>query len=483
MQHKNIDLIPTYLYLGKMSWRRRPASLISYHSPRYDQQNLRALLEDFEGLKYVFVQWVDFMGQLRTRCLPIADFTKLIQAGDAFAISYGNLGTLQNDHLTSVCVPVGSIYVEPDIYLDSLRPMQSHGPIQDAATVMAGFVEESGDRHKLCPRSALQTTLDIFNNEHHVWFLVGFEIEITFCKRVASDGGTTFDPLDTVHAWSTFSDQQYMDGMPLMLHIASTLKEIGIDVSQVHSEAGPGQYEFVLPPLPPVHAVDTLYQARQCITQMAAVHGLRATCHAQPFPGIGTAAHAHISLNSTSRRTEDLEERFQPYFVSGIITHFPALCAFMLPQAVSYNRVVDDSWTSGTWIAWGTQNREVPVRKSGQLRWELRCLDGFANMYLALHAIFSAALWAVGRGTPLMQGDCTRNPSQMSEEERTNLGIVSKLPASIDKALEAAEKEVALEGIMSKSILKHYLAMKKEEQKMLGEMDEGERRIWLMERY
>lgn len=467
--------------IRKMSWRARPSSVISYESPRYDPQNLRALLEDFPNTHFVFVQWIDFLGQLRTRCLPIDEFTKLIKSGDAFAISTGNLGTLQNDHLTPVVTPIGSIFVEPDVYLDSLRPMQSYGPVKDAATVMAGFVDDAGARLKLCPRGALQITIDVLNSEHRVWLLVGFEIEITFCRRI--DEHADFQPLDTNHAWSTLSHEQYMDGIPLMLHITSALKEVGIEVTQVHSEAGAGQYEFVLPPLPPVHSVDTLYQARQCIMQMAATHGLRATCHAQPFPGIGTAAHAHVSFNSTSRRTEDLEERFQPHFIAGILTHLPSICALTMPQAVSYNRVLDDSWTSGTFVAWGTQNREVPLRKSGQLRWELRCLDGFANMYLALHAVLSAGLRGVRESLPLEMKDCTRNPSQLSAEERQELGILKKLPPSIDEAVNAAEEDKELEGIMNDGILKHYLTMKKKEQKMLDAMEEGERRIWLMERY
>ena len=467
-----------------MSWRPPSiASQISFQSPRYDQQNLKALQQDFPDTKFVFIQWIDFMGQMRTRCLPIEEFTKLIRSGDAFAISKGNLGTLQNDHLSSVCDPVGSIYVEPDVYLDSLRPMQSYGPVKDSATVMAGLVDADGERLQLCPRGALQRTVDAFNSEYRVWFLIGFEIEITFCKRTQSDNGLDFAPLDTTHAWSTFSPEQYIDAMPLMLHITSTLREIGIEVSQVHSESGAGQYEFVLPPLPPVYAVDTLYQARQCIMQIAAIHGLRATCHAQPFPGIGTAAHAHISFNSTARRTEDLEENFQPHFIAGVLAHLPSLCVLTMPQPVSYNRVADDSWTSGTWIAWGTQNREVPVRKSGQLRWEMRCLDGFANMYLALHGILAAGLRGVRDGMALEMKDCAWNPSGLSDERREELEIKEKLPRSIGIAVSNAKKDEALDGVMSEGILKHYLAMKKDEQKMLEAMQEAERRIWLVERY
>ena len=85
------------------------------------------------------------------------------------------------------------------------------------------------------------------------------------------------------------------------MEIADALQSIGIQIQAMHPESAPGQYEFILPPLPPVEAVDTLYQARQCIAMVAEQHGLRATLHPVPFPDAGgSGAHAHISLNPSS---------------------------------------------------------------------------------------------------------------------------------------------------------------------------------------
>jgi len=124
--------------------------------------------------------------------------------------------------------------------------------------------------------------------------------------------------------------------------------------------------------------------------QIAAKNGLRATLHPQPFPGVGTAAHAHISLVSP-----DLEKQF---FVGGVLKHLPAICAFSMPEAESYDRVKDDQWTGGTWVAWGTQNRETPLRRVENGRWEVRCVDGFANMYLAVGAVVAAGLLGLKEG-------------------------------------------------------------------------------------
>jgi glutamine synthetase len=369
-----------------------------------DEKTFVSFIEKHPEVRFIFVQWLDYLGQMRTRCLPTAQFLKLIQKKQAIRISNGNLGTLQNDHMTPVCDPVGTICVSFDFWLPSLRLMQRVGLIKTAATVMGKICEESGAPHELSPREWLGVQILRFREEFMVDFLVGFEIEITFCKR-NKDNPDLFEPLDSTHAWGTFTDEQYTESIPLMLIITTALQEMGIEVTTMHSEAGAGQYEFVLPPLAPIPAIDTLIQAKQCIMQIATTRGLRATCHPTPFPGIGTAAHAHISFNRDGNQMEALEW-MEKSFMAAILEHLPGLCAFTMPQAASYGRVIDDSWTGGTWIAWGEQNREVPLRRSGYIQWEVRCLDGFANMYLAIYAIMAVGLYGMRKKMEMKLKDC-----------------------------------------------------------------------------
>jgi glutamine synthetase len=291
-------------------------------------------------------------------------------------------------------------------------------------TLMASFEEDDGRAVKLCPRSLLSEVVSSIQTGFNLNFLVGFEIEITFCRRLADNSETLFEPLDD-HAWSTFTDQQYVDSFPLIMAIANALEDIGIQIEQTHSEAGAGQYEFVLPPLPPIQAVDTLVQARQCIQHVAATNSLRATCHAQPFPGLGTACHANISFHAIDGH-EGLEKQ-QMHFMAFVLAHLPGLCAFTMPQAASYARVADDSWTSGSWVAWGTQNRETPLRRTAAVdgstaRWEFRCLDGMGNMYLALYVILRAGLQGLTDGTEMGLRDC-QSKSQLHPGTTLNLQL------------------------------------------------------------
>jgi len=353
----------------------------------YDVQVFEKFKTENPSIEFVYVEWLDYMATMRVRIVPFAEFERLIKTGSRIGISRGNTGTLQNDGTTPAVNTTGQVYIEPD--LTTLRRTHKKDPLV-SATVLAFWRDEEGRPIEGCPRRGLQILLDDLSTTHSTSLLVGFEIEVTFLSRNPNDPTNPYSALTKTHAWGTLTPEQWLQ-LPFLAEIATSLADIGIPIQQFHAEAGAGQYEFVLPPLPPLAAVDTLVQARQVIAQIAATHNLRATLHPQPFSGIGTAAHAHISLSSPDKELA--------FFVGGVLKHLEAICAFSLPEAVSYDRVVDDSWTGGTWIAWGTQNRETPLRRVNRGRWEVRCLDGMANMYLAMAAIVGAGLLGLKAGS------------------------------------------------------------------------------------
>ncbi|KAF2702631.1 developmental protein-like protein fluG [Pleomassaria siparia CBS 279.74] len=438
----------------------------------YEIQYFDDFMKQHSDIKFVYVQWLDYMATVRARIIPIKEFERMVREGDRIGISQGNTGTLQNDSITPAVNPVGQIYVEPD--LRSLRRTHRKEPVP-SATVLCFWRNEAGRPIRECPRASLEALISDLQYKHGINLLCGFEIEITFLARNASNKEQPYAPLTHNHAWGTLTPEQWLQ-LPLLTDIATGLQDIGIDVQQFHAESGPGQFEFVLGPQPPLTAVDTLIQARQVITQIASLHDLRATLHPQVFPGVGTAAHAHISINPPDK---DME-----FFVAGVLWHLPAICAFAMPEASSYTRVTDNSWTGGTWLAWGTQNRETPLRRVKDGRWEVRSLDGFANMYFALGAIIASGLLGLkGQVSELMEKDCPYNPALLTEEQRTSYGITSKMPSSVEEALERLGKDEELTEVLAEGLVSDYLAMKQSEQKMLGNMSEAERRVWLIERY
>ncbi|KAF2747570.1 glutamine synthetase/guanido kinase [Sporormia fimetaria CBS 119925] len=496
--------------------------------PKAPQIYETKLFEDFmktnPNIKFFYIQWLDYMATTRARVIPVKEFERLIRAGDRIGISKGNMGTLQDDTLTSLANPVGQIYVEPD--LRSLRPTHPRDPLP-AATVLSYWRDEEGHPLPSCPRTNLEVVLNDLQFNHGISLRCGFEIEVTFLKSDKSNTGNPA-PLTTNHAWGSHTPQDWLC-LSILAEITDSLSDIGIEVQQFHSESGPGQYEFVLAPQPALRAVDALIQARQVVSQIAALHDLRATLHPKPLgdTGAGTAAHVHISLDDAHKDKE------HAFFVEGVLSHLPALCAFTMPETDSYARVKDDIWTGGTWVAWGTQNRETPLRKVEAGRWEVRCLDGFANMYFALGAIMTAGILGLrsARGgvsspppavippptiaspppagyplpppsarsaspppriatpdfpsTPLslLPQDVRVNPSQLSQEERLQYGITQALPRSLESALSALETDMELREALPRGLVEDYLVMKGAEMEMLGKMEDGERRAWLVDRY
>jgi glutamine synthetase len=299
-----------------------------------------------------------------------------------------------------------------------------------------------------------------------------------FMTTTNTHNGTQYGeiPVSEGHAWSASRALHKADILATVEAIIDTLENSGITIQQFHPESSPGQYEFVTGPLPPLQAVDTLLATREIISTIAANHlpgcPLRATFTPRPYPNAaGTGAHIHISM--TPEVDYDM-------FYAGVLKRLRAITAITYPNALSYDRVRDGIWAGGTWVAWGTQNRETPLRVISESHWEVKCVDGFANTYLALSAILGAGLQGLLNEEQLVIKDCVADPSTLSEGERSALGVREKLPRSLGESM--GELEILCD-VLGKETVECYRAVKKAEGEMLRAVPEGRRRWWFIERY
>ena len=77
----------------------------------------------------------------------------------------------------------------------------------------------------------------------------------------------------------------------------------------------------------------------------------------------GNSAHTHISIHSKHaiKMAEGLSSP-EASFLSSVLTNLPALAALTMPIPASYQRMVDGIWSCGTYVNWGTENREASIR-------------------------------------------------------------------------------------------------------------------------
>lgn len=438
-----------------------------------DAKILDAFLQRHSGIRYLRVYFLDMTATPRVRAVPIQQVKAALENGGeaTLSIAKAGLGMLQNDIPVTGGSPVGVYTLHPDFEALCLGPREGH------AMALGTFKELDGSPVSLCPRTLLKRTLDEASRQG-LAFVLGFEIELLIVRRGGDDKFQTLD-VDG-QAWSVSRVLEHPVVSTVLEEAIEKLADAGIYIETVHPESATGQYEVVLPKAPALEAVDSLIYAREIISATCTAKGYRMTLHPKPFAMMaGTAAHVHLSMSSEGGSAKGV---YEPFY-AGILRHLCAISAFTYSNMVSYERVRDGCWAGGTWVAWGTQNREAPLRKIKDSHWELKSLDGLANPYLAMSAILQAGMSGIASGDKLVLGDCLGDPATLTEARRQELGITTRIPSSIGEALAALQSDEELSGRLGKDLVERYVNTKKAEDELLQGMDDKERRIWIMERY
>lgn len=431
---------------------------------------LGQFLERNPSVKFLRLQWLDYVTSLRLRIIPIKLALDIFHKQKSIGITKAVLGLIHQDSMVPTFLPVGEYELIP--CFEGLRLGERGG----YATVQGEFHEKDGNEVAIDPRSALRRIVQRAKKQD-ISFLVGFELEVVFMTSSIVDGARVYgkDPVSHGHTWSNASALRNPDIMNVIEEILAKLERSEIDLQQFHPESAPGQYEFVTGPLPPLEAVDALLATQDIIYSVAEKHSLKATLAPKPYPmACGTGAHVHISISPEDQH---------PSFYAGILKHLPAIAAFTYSNAVSYDRVQDSVWSGGRYVTWGTQNRETPLRKVEGSHWEVKCMDGLANKYLALAAILGAGLQGMLDKHPMTHKDCASDPALLDVDGRKKLGIEQQLPKDLPDALQRLDKDKVLRNILGEDLVNVYLTVKYAEMEMLDGMQSEERRNFLIERY
>ncbi|KDR79931.1 hypothetical protein GALMADRAFT_242063 [Galerina marginata CBS 339.88] len=424
------------------------------------------------GIGFIRLQWVDLTNTIRFRIMPLSYFQKLLAVKrGGINLAKANFG-LVNLSLTPGFFAMGEYLYVPDIRTLRICPYEpGHASLMGWFQEKAPVQTPSGSPSvavDLCPRTILKNIVDRAEQESQVKFLVGFESEFVLLKS-----SRPIQPIG-IHAFSTSESLRSGDiATKVMNEIAKAVQLSGIELQLYHGEAAPGQYEVVTGPLPPLESADALIHTREIIYNTAALHGLRATFAPRiHMTSTGSSAHAHISVHSSSPssppKTPENMSPLEQSFLAGLMAHLPALPAITLPTSASYKRVGDGVWSGGTYVCWGTENREAPVRLTNPAspasrRFELRFVDGTANPYLALAGIVGAGHAGIRAQSRLGVRDCPgpKSAAEMTEEERRGLGIVKRMPLSWKEGRENILADEEVVGIFGMGMLEKYLSVQK----------------------
>ncbi|EJT97637.1 glutamine synthetase/guanido kinase [Dacryopinax primogenitus] len=436
------------------------------------------------GIKYVRVSWLDYTNNFRFRLMPTSRFIHVARSSNpGINLTMATLGLGQTDMMARGFSGIGEHLYKFD--LSTLRRLPEE-IAKDHASVMGWF--ESKDRsietrNPLCPRSFVERFEKEAKEKFGATMLVGFETEFILLENI--------DPPSPaqIGGWSTsLKHRTGSVAAACCEEIASTIQAAGIELQMFHAESGPGQYEIVTGPLPPLAACDAIVLTRDIMYHVAAKYGLKATLVPKPFlkpkaDYAASATHAHLSIKSDPPApgsnhpdVPNLPADFAS-FMAGVLAHLPAIACFTLSTQPSYARVVDGNWSGGTWVVWGRDNREAPLRLCGGYNGagfnvELKTLDGTANPYLAIGAVIAAGLMGVEKRTTLTQRNALGIVDHMTPAEREKIGAKLRIPRSWEVARETLLHDREFQKVVSMEVVNAWISVKEAEKLLASTYDD-----------
>jgi glutamine synthetase len=246
-----------------------------------------------------------------------------------------------------------------------------------------------------------------------------------------------------------------------MQRLGPALEALEVELSAIHTEAGPGLLELNVAPRPALRAADDAVYLKLAVKEVAASIGLEASFLAKTHPGEeGSSGHVHLSCwqheeNAFSGAGGTLESA-----IAGLLDHLAGASLLLNPTINSYKRLVP-GWFAPINVSWGEENRSCAVRAirgpgADRCRLECRRPGADANPYLAIAALAAAA------GDGIRRDASPPDPVVGDAYAREDL---PPLPASLESAIAAFEADPVLREALGETFSDYYLISRRWELK------------------
>jgi len=297
-------------------------------------------------------------------------------------------------------------------------------------------------------REVLRSALEAMENEGYE-VLAAFEYEIRLRE---ADGA----PLSSGVSYSLTELGRSHELVEVLL---PALDALGVEVTAVHTEAGPGLLEINLEARPALQAADDATFLKFALKDLARSMGLRASFLAKPAPAEeGSSGHIHLSCWQEQRNAFAWEgpPTDQPaalsFSIAGMLEHLASSSLLLNPNINSYKRLVP-GWFAPINVSWGVENRSaalrvIPSATPATCRIECRRPGADANPYLALAALVHSAADGMRREL---------TPPPAVENDAYARADLDMLPSSLEEALRAFEADVAFRRAVGDEFSEYFV--------------------------
>jgi glutamine synthetase len=409
-----------------------------------------AITESSTGapVRSIRVLFPDLHGVARGKDVPIAEFDHVLDHGLRFCAAV--MGTdLRHTPVVGGDVGYPDLIARPDMATMATLPWEP-----GVASCLADLEQVEGGAPIADPRGAVRRSVDELRAAG-LEPIVGPELEFFLLRPDPGADRGIRRHVDQPSMVYTVGPQADPGGV--VQAMTEGLAAHGLPVLSFSHEFMNGQYEINLRHADALTAADRAFRLKAAVKDIAAQRGLVATFMAKPFNDQGgSGTHLHVSLNRDGCNAGVGTELRA--FTAGVLAHAAGLMALLNPTVNSYRRIQPDS-LAPTHANWGWDNRSAFVRiprdRGAAARIEIRAADGAANPYLAIAALLSAGAHGLRQNLrlpPPVHGDAYRADAAV---------IGPALPASLEAALDALERDEVLCGALGPETVDTFLAVKR----------------------
>jgi glutamine synthetase len=350
---------------------------------------------------------------------------------------------------------------------EDLRPSWEPG-----TRIALGELMFKGEPFVLCGRGALRRAIEGFR-ARGLEPMVGIEMEAYIFQRGA-DG--EWVPYETPGAF-VYGTGPFTDPAGLIDEIWEMAAACNIPIESINAEYDAPQFELTLRFADAIKAVDDCFLFRQMARELLYRRGYLLSFLPKPFADkSGSGLHFNISFNDRAGKnvfaddvaTGTLSDTMKGC-IAGMLRHHEGLAGILAPLTNSYARLQPAS-LSGYWANWGIDHRSVTVRVSAETgpaaRIEHRMADCAASPYFALAAVLQSALLGLENGYDLPEAETNDGLETINTDRHT--------PHDLGAALDALEADTALIQAVGPEIVANFIAIKREEIRILEGKSEAE---------
>ncbi len=346
---------------------------------------------------------------------------------------------------------------------------------QPGTEIALGDIHVDNKPFDLCARSQLKRTVEEWESMGCTP-MVGLETEAYIFQR-DSDG--VWRPYDTPGAF-VYGTGPENDPRGLMDDIWEAAYACGIPLESANGEYDNGQIELTLRFDEAVKACDDAFLMRVMAREIALKKGLMLSFMPKPIPDRGGSG-LHINFSFVGPNGENniapngkLSDTAKQS-MAGLMHHHQGLAGLLATTTNSYDRLTAGSM-AGYWANWAEDHRMVTVRSSSSsaksARLEHRMADCSTNPYQAVTSVLQAAKLGVLNKMPLQPAE--------DLDGVENVRAKHHVPANLDKALNALDKDVQLRHAVGETFCNALLYLKRDEvNRLLGKSVDEVRDFYL----